>query len=31
MRSDATKPCPEQSEGTDCEAVILRAEPEGSQ
>ena len=30
-RSEATKPCPERREGTDCEAVILRTEPEGSQ
>ena len=30
-RQEVTKPCPERSEGTDCEAVILRATPEGSQ
>ncbi len=30
-RREMTKPCHKRSEGTDCEAVILRAMPEGSQ
>jgi len=30
LRVNSVKPCPEQSEGTECEAVILRATPEGS-